>query len=49
MVIVASTAAQVNFWARLLQSLGVPPAGFSTECQILDLAEHATIRKEKDA
>jgi len=28
-VILASTAAQVNYWARLLQALGVPPAGFS--------------------
>ncbi len=29
MVILASTAAQVNYWARLIQSLGIPPAGFS--------------------
>jgi AhpD family alkylhydroperoxidase len=42
MVIVASTAAQVNFWARLIQSLGVPPAGFSADCSILDLDAHAT-------
>ena len=28
MVILASTAAQVNYWARLIQSLGIPPAGF---------------------
>lgn len=28
-VILASTAAQVNYWARLLQALGVPPAGFT--------------------
>jgi AhpD family alkylhydroperoxidase len=28
-VILASTAAQVNYWARLIQSLGIPPAGFS--------------------
>jgi AhpD family alkylhydroperoxidase len=34
MVIVASTCAQVNFWARLIQSLGVPPAGFSAACVI---------------
>lgn len=27
-VILASTAAQVNFWARLIQGLGIPPAGF---------------------
>lgn len=33
-VILASTAAQVNYWARLLQALGVPPAGFSDQCQI---------------
>jgi alkylhydroperoxidase family enzyme len=43
-VIVASTCAQVNFWARLIQSLGVPPAGFSAECSILDLEGHATLR-----
>jgi alkylhydroperoxidase family enzyme len=41
-VIVASTCAQVNFWARLIQSLGVPPAGFSTECSILNLEKYAT-------
>src|SRR5659263_127746 len=28
-VILSSTAAQVNYWARMLKSLGVPPAGFS--------------------
>ena len=33
-VILASTAAQVNYWARLIQALGIPPAGFSTECEI---------------
>jgi alkylhydroperoxidase family enzyme len=33
-VILASTAAQVNYWARLLQGLGVPPAGFSDRCEI---------------
>lgn len=30
MVVLASTAAQVNYWARLLQALGVPAAGFSS-------------------
>lgn len=30
-VILASTAAQVNYWARLIQSLGIPPAGFSEQ------------------
>ncbi|SHE60734.1 carboxymuconolactone decarboxylase family protein [Alkalibacter saccharofermentans] len=35
-VILASTAAQVNYWARLLKSLGVPPAGFSDQCDLSD-------------
>ncbi len=43
-VIVASTCAQVNFWARLIQSLGVPPAGFSAECSILNLDSYRTLR-----
>lgn len=33
-VILSSTAAQVNYWARLLKALGVPPAGFSDQCTI---------------
>jgi len=28
LVILASTAAQVNYWARLIQALGIPPAGY---------------------
>lgn len=36
-VILSSTAAQVNYWARLLKSLGVPPAGFLDHC---DLPQH---------
>jgi len=43
-VIVASTCAQVNFWARLIQSLGVPPAGFSAECAILNLDRYGTMK-----
>jgi alkylhydroperoxidase family enzyme len=31
MVILASTAAQVNYWARLIQALGIPPAGFGSQ------------------
>jgi AhpD family alkylhydroperoxidase len=27
LVVLATTAAQVNYWARLVQALGVPPAG----------------------
>ena len=34
MVILASTAAQVNYWARLIQALGIPPAGFTNECAL---------------
>ncbi len=33
-VILASTTAQVNYWARLLQAMGVPPAGFSDRCNL---------------
>jgi alkylhydroperoxidase family enzyme len=32
LVILASTAAQVNYWARLIQALGIPPAGYSDQC-----------------
>jgi hypothetical protein len=28
-VILATTAAQVNYWTRLIQALGCPPAGLS--------------------
>ena len=31
-LLIAATCAQVNYWARLMQGLGVPPAGFSVEC-----------------
>lgn len=43
-VVIASTCAQVNFWTRLIQSLGVQPAGFSTECSILELGKYETLR-----
>lgn len=33
-VILATTAAQVNYWARLIQALGIPPAGFSNQCDV---------------
>ena len=42
MVILASTAAQVNYWARLIQSLGVPPTGFSSDCTVLRVEEYGT-------
>ncbi len=33
-VILATTAAQVNYWARLIHGLGIPPAGFSGACKL---------------
>jgi alkylhydroperoxidase family enzyme len=45
-VILASTCAQVNFWTRLIQSLGVPPAGFSAECSLLNLEAYETLKRD---
>jgi alkylhydroperoxidase family enzyme len=43
-VILASTAAQVNYWARLIQALGVPPAGFSDQCKVnLEKGQQASV------
>lgn len=36
-VILAVTAAQVNYWTRLIQALGCPPQGFSGVELYLDL------------
>ena len=33
-VILATTAAQVNYWARLIQALGVPPVGMNDQCEV---------------
>ena len=44
-VLVASTCAQVNFWTRLIQGLGVPPAGFSADALVLDLDAYTTLRE----
>jgi alkylhydroperoxidase family enzyme len=30
-VILASTAAQVNYWSRMVQALGIPPMGVSDQ------------------
>jgi len=40
-VLLAGTAAQVNYWARLIQALGVPPAGF---CEISSSPEGEPIK-----
>lgn len=34
LVTLASTIAQVNFWGRFNQALGVPPAGFTDVCAV---------------
>lgn len=34
-VIIVTTVAQVNYWARLIKGFGIPPAGFLEECSIL--------------
>lgn len=35
-VTIAGIASQVNYWARLIQALGIPPAGFSKHCALPD-------------
>ena len=39
MVILATTAAQVNYWARLIQALGCPPEGFSGVGLFIEMPE----------
>ena len=34
LVILVTTAAQVNYWARVIQGLGIPPAGFTEACPL---------------
>ncbi|MBC3887903.1 carboxymuconolactone decarboxylase family protein [Acetobacterium paludosum] len=38
-VMLASTIASVNYWARLNQGLGIPPAGFSEQCLLYHKSE----------
>jgi len=40
--VIAATAAQVNFWARLIQGLGVSEAGFSPDLALFDLDKFRT-------
>lgn len=42
-VIIVSTIAQVNFWTRLIQGVGVPPAGFSLSCTELHIEKYKTL------
>lgn len=49
LVVIVSTIAQVNFWARMIQGIGVPPAGFVVACAILRLDDYATLREGRNA
>jgi len=40
--LVVATTAQVNFWARMIQGLGVQEAGFSPEATLYDLDRFRT-------
>lgn len=40
-VIIASTAAQVNYWTRLNQAFGIASDGFSGQCDILKLEKYS--------
>lgn len=46
MVIIACTATQENFWIRLIQGLGIAPAGNHELCNILNLYKYSTLKKE---
>lgn len=41
-VILATTAAQVNYWTRLIQALGCPPEGYSESDLYLDIPANTT-------
>lgn len=38
--ILVSTAAQVNYWARMAQGFGLPPAGFMESCAVLRIGDY---------
>ena len=44
-VIIAGTVAQVNFWTRLIQGMGVTPAGFLDKCEIFHLDDYKTLHE----
>ena len=46
-VIIASTAAQVNYWTRLIQAFGIPPEGFNDNCPVLKLDRFNPHRSER--
>ena len=44
-IVISSTVAQVNFWTRMIQGIGVPPVGFTEKCSVLNLTEYQTLKK----
>ena len=42
-VVIVSTVAQVNYWTRMIQGIGVPPAGFSSTCSVLNLENYQSL------
>jgi len=44
-VVIVSTAAQVNFWTRMIQGIGIPPAGFTEHCSVLHLDRYSTLKE----
>jgi alkylhydroperoxidase family enzyme len=48
-VIIVSTAAQVNYWTRLIQGLGIPPEGFNESCTVLNLDKYGTMNNDNKA
>ena len=49
LVVIVGTIAQVNFWTRLIQGIGVPPAGFSAICSLLRLNDYTTLHQTKNS
>jgi len=52
-VVLATTIGQVNYWTRTIQGLGIPPAGFNEEPELLSLDTfspmHAEHTRRKDS
>lgn len=46
MVVIISTIAQVNFWTRMIQGIGVPPAGFSGSSQLLSIEDYQVLNRK---
>ena len=44
-IVIVSTVGQVNFWTRMIQGLGIPPAGFTEQCSLLHLDQYMTLKE----